>query len=154
MEPSTRRVVLAGAIAAVASGVPSTAWALLTGTDVLEATRAAGTLLPRRRTRPSVVGGAVAHLVISSVWTTAFALAARRWRLSAPRGAAAALGIAALDLEVIGRRYPAIAALPRRAHWTDHVVFGAVLGGVLNRGRGRVADGQVDCCSSRISLAS
>ena len=40
----------------------------------------------------------------------------------------AGLGIAALDLIVLGRRFPAIAALPQGPQWADHVAFGAVLG--------------------------
>jgi hypothetical protein len=74
----TRRILTAGVAAAVVSGLPSTAWTLITGGDPLAATRAAGTLLPGRRRRPSVLGGAVAHLVVSSFWTTVLAAAARR----------------------------------------------------------------------------
>jgi hypothetical protein len=43
------------------------------------------------------------------------------------------LGIAALDLELIGRRYPHIAALPRLPQWLDHMAFGALLGAMLGR---------------------
>lgn len=121
----------AGAVAAIISGVPSTAWARLTGADPLAATRAAGTLLPGRRERPSLVGGAIVHVAISAAWTAAFGLAPRRWRWGAARGAVAGLGIATLDLVVVGRRFPGIASLPRAAQWADHVAFGAVLGHAL-----------------------
>lgn len=46
-------------------------------------------------------------------------------------GAAAGLAIAALDLGLIGRRVPAVAALPQAPQWADHVAFGAAVGAVL-----------------------
>jgi hypothetical protein len=119
--------------AAIVSGVPSTVWAVVQGDDPLAATRAAGTLIPGRRRRPGILGGVVVHVAVSSFWTTMLALAARRWRLTAVRGALAGLGIAAMDLGVVGRRYPAIAALDTHAQLADHVVFGAVLGHLLAR---------------------
>lgn len=127
------RLVRAGALAAVVSGLPSTTWAVVTGRDLLAATRAAGTVLPGRRERPGIGAGVVVHVAVSAVWTTAFGWASRRWRLGAGRGAVAGLAIAALDLEVLGRRYPAIDALPRAPQWADHAVFGAVLGRMLAR---------------------
>lgn len=128
---------MAGLFAGLVSGLPSTTWAIVTRRDPLAATRAAGTVLPGHQGRPSLVGGIVVHAGVSAVWTTAFGLAARRWRLGALRGALAGLGIAALDLGVLGRRYPAIAALPSGPQWADHVVFGAVLGHMLT---GRTVD--------------
>jgi hypothetical protein len=115
--------------------MPSTGWALITGADPLAATRAAGTLLPGRSDRPSVVGGVIVHIGISATWTAGFALAAHRWRMSAVRGAVVGLGIAALDLGVVGRRFPRVTALPKSAQWADHVVFGAVLGHALRPNR-------------------
>ena len=128
-----RSLLKGGALAAITSGLPSTAWALLTGADPLAAARAAGMLLPGRRERPSFVGGVIVHVAVSAAWTTAFGLAAHRWRLGPVRGATAGLGIATLDLVVIGRHIPRIAALPRPAQWADHVTFGAVLGLVLRQ---------------------
>jgi hypothetical protein len=46
-------------------------------------------------------------------------------------GGVAGLVIAAIDLEVVGRRHPAIRALPRVPQWLDHVAFGAIVGGLL-----------------------
>ena len=127
----TRRLVRGGGLAAISGGLPSTAWALLTRGDPLAAARAAGTLVPGRRERPNLFFGAIVHIGISAAWTTAFGLVGRRWRWGTVRGAAAGLGIAALDLVVFGRRFPSIAALPQGAQWADHVVFGAVLGRAL-----------------------
>ena len=126
----------AGVVAAAFSGVPSTAWAIVRGRDPLGAARAAGTLVPGCRRRPNLVGGVAAHLVISAVWTIAFAFVAgrRRQDWSAASGAAAGLAIAALDLGVVGRRYPAIAALPVGPQLADHAAFGALLGGAMRRG--------------------
>jgi len=50
-------------------------------------------------------------------------------------GAVAGLGIAALDLSVIGRRIPAIRALPQGRQWADHVAFGIAVGLVLQKRR-------------------
>lgn len=129
-------IARAGVIAAVVSGVPSTAHALFTGGDVLAATRAAGTLLPGRRHRPGVVAGLVAHIFVSAFWTGVLAAAGRRHRLGVLRGAAAGLAIAALDLGVAGRAYPAVRALPTLPQVLDHLVFGAVTGALLDRPHG------------------
>ena len=125
------RPIAAGAVAAAFSGAPSTAWALARGNDPLAAARAAGTLVPGQRHRPNLLGGVAAHLAISAVWTSAFAVAGRRWRWNAASGAVAGLAIAALDLGVVGRRYPAIAALALGPQLADHAAFGALLGGSL-----------------------
>ncbi|WP_245805200.1 hypothetical protein [Amycolatopsis australiensis] len=112
------------------SGLPSTTHALLTGRDVLAATRAAGTLLPGRRDRPGVAAGLVAHVVVSAAWTAVLAATGRR---GAGRGAVAGLAIAALDLGIAHRAYPAVRALPRLPQLLDHLVFGAVTGALLDR---------------------
>lgn len=138
--PANRRartwgeIALATAAAATLSGLPSTTWAVITGGGILDATRAAGTLIPGRRDRPSLVGGVVSHIVVSSFWTTVIATAAPRHRRLRPReGAAAGLLIAALDLGLIGRHYPAISALPAVPQWIDHAAFGALAAACLSR---------------------
>ncbi|MEU8637099.1 hypothetical protein AB0C38_33425 [Amycolatopsis sp. NPDC048633] len=133
---SGRRAARAGALVAVVSGIPSTAHALLTGRDALAATRAAGTLLPGRRDRPGVAAGLIAHIVVSAAWTGVLTATARRHRLGLLRGAAAGLVIAALDLGVADRAYPAVRALPRAPQVLDHLVFGAVIGALLDRPHG------------------
>jgi hypothetical protein len=129
---SPRRAARAWAVAAVASGLPSTLHALATGGDVLRATRAAGTLVPGRRDRPGLVAGVAVHLVVSAGWTAALAAVDRRHHLGALGGGAAGLVISAFDLEVAGRRHPAIRSLPRLPQWLDHVAFGALVGALLS----------------------
>lgn len=119
--------VKAGLVAAILSGAPSTLHALATKTDVLAATRAAGSLLGR----PTITRGALAHVAISAGWTAVLTAVHHRRPLTAGTGALAGLAIAALDLEVVGRRYPAIRALPRWPQWADHIAFGALVGGLL-----------------------
>lgn len=137
-------VLLVGAAAALGSGLPSTVHALVTGGDLLQATRAAATLVPGRRDRRErqdrrdrreVMTGVVVHLAVSAGWTTVLTAVDRRRRLGLLGGVTAGLLIAALDLEIIGRTRPAIRALPRLPQWLDHIAFGAIVG-VLLGGRG------------------
>ncbi|RAS62409.1 hypothetical protein C8D87_108230 [Lentzea atacamensis] len=106
-------------LAAVLSGVPSTVHALATGDDPLRATRAAGSLVGG-----GAGAGVVVHLAVSAWW--AFVLTRLRVR-GVVGGAVAGLLIAALDLEVIGRRNSQIRALPKVPQWLDHVAFGVLV---------------------------
>jgi hypothetical protein len=126
----------AGSVAAILSGAPSTAHALLTGRDPLEASLAAGTLVLRGEQRPVrlLVAAFPAHVALSLGWALVLAVALpRRWT---PAWATlAGLGIAALDLGVIGRRFPRIRALPQVPQVLDHLAYGAVVGSVLTARR-------------------
>jgi len=127
----------AGAVAAVLSGAPSTLHALATGASPWEATLAAGTLvLPGERRPAALVLAAVpAHTAISLGWGVVLSLVLPRQRTIAA-GALAGLAIAALDLGIVGRRYPRIRALPTWPQVADHVAYGAVVGAVIARRRG------------------
>jgi hypothetical protein len=127
--------VVAGAVAALPSGLPSTLHALLTGRDPLEATAAAGTLLlPREGRTPVLVAAAVpVHLALSLGWGVVLARTLRRPTVA--RGVAARLAIAALDLGIVGRRFPRIRALPLLPQLADHAAYGAVAAAVLRRRR-------------------
>lgn len=125
------RIATAGVVAATFSGLPSTVHAVLTGRDLLAATRAAGTLLPGRRERPNAIAGVAVHLAVSALWTAVLATVDRRYHLGIRGGAAAGALIATLDLEILGRGNPAIRALPRAPQWLDHVAFGALVGALL-----------------------
>ena len=128
--------IAAGAVAAVVSGLPSTAWAVAAGHDPLEATLAAGTLLLPNETRRArlVAAAAPVHATLSVGWAIVLA------RLLPPRrtvaaGALAGLGIAALDLGVAGRAFPRIRSLPLLPQLADHLVYGATVGFVVARRR-------------------
>lgn len=127
-----RNAIRAGAWAAVLSGAPSTVHALATGRDPLEATKAAGSILfPREcRTLPLVAAAAPVHLAVSFGW----ALVLAHLRVRGPfAGAVAGLAIAALDLGVVGRRFPRVRALPLGPQILDHLAYGAVVGLMLER---------------------
>ncbi len=114
------------------SGAPSTTTALLTGRDPLEAVRAAGSLVGS----PTLGAGAVVHVALSLAWGVALAAVLPR-RRSLLWGAGAGAAIAALDLGVVGRRFPPIRDLPKLPQIADHVAYGAVVGAVLSDCRSR-----------------
>lgn len=117
----------AAGVAGLFSGAPSTVHALVTGRSVVAAARAAGALLGR----PTLPRGVLAHTVLTAGWTTVLVAVLPR-RRAAAWGALAGLAIGALDLGVVGRRVPAIAALPTGPQLLDHLVFGALVGAVLS----------------------
>lgn len=124
--------VRAAVVAGVVSGVPSTLHALVTGRDPLAATLAAGALvLPReRRPLPLVVVAVPVHFAISLWW--AFLLSrVLRGRASVVRGALGGVVIAAVDLRLPGRRFAPVRRLALGPQVADHVVFGAVVGGMV-----------------------
>jgi hypothetical protein len=128
-----RRAILQGAaVASVASGVPSSAYALLRGRDPraegLTATRAIGTLVWPGT--PGLARGALAHGAVSFAVGGALGVTLpRRW--SVAWGALAGLAIGWVNLAVIApRRYPAIASLPLGPQLADNAAFGAIFAAV------------------------
>ena len=128
--------LVAGAVAAVLSGAPSTLHALATRSSPLEATLAAGTLLLPRERRPLrlALAAVPVHVSLSLGWALALAAILSRRRTVAC-ATVAGVAIAALDLGVVGRRYPRIRALPLVPQVLDHVAFGATVGAVLSARR-------------------
>jgi hypothetical protein len=128
--------VVAGAAAALVSGVPSTLHAILSGIDPLEASLAAGTLLLPDERRPSrlLPAAMTAHAGLSLGWAFVLAVSLPR-RHPLPWSAVAGLGIAALDLGVVGRRLPRIRVLPLLPQVLDHVAYATTVGCVLSRRR-------------------
>jgi hypothetical protein len=131
-------VLVAGLAGAALSAVPSTAWTLLRGGDLLESGRAAGSIaLPASAPGALRLAAAVpVHLALSLGWAAVLAAAVPRGRELAGC-AAGGLAIAALDLAVIGRRLPAIRALPQGRQWADHLAYGVTVGAVLRQRRQR-----------------
>jgi hypothetical protein len=116
--------------ATLLSGLPSTLYALSTGNDVWEATRAAGAmLLPSNASLSKLVlAAAVVHSTVSLFWAIVLAhsLPRRRIGLSA---IAASVAIALLDLLVIAPMYfPEVAALDFWPQLADHIMWGAAFG--------------------------
>jgi len=126
--------LLAGLAGAFTSGLPSTAITLARGEDVLDGARAAGTLLlwRERRTLPLLAAAVPVHLALSLGWAVALdrVLPPGREPLG---GVLGGLAIAALDLQLIGRRLPRIRSLPQGRQWADHVAYGLTVGVVLRR---------------------
>ncbi|MCA1726271.1 MAG: hypothetical protein LC722_01030 [Actinobacteria bacterium] len=123
----------AGAVAAALSGGPSTIHAALTGRDLLDTIRAAGSIaLPDGTERQQLLAAPFVHGALSLGWGVALSLALPR-RHAVAWGFVAGVGIAALDLGLIGRRYPQIRALPQAPQVADHIAFGAIVGWVLGR---------------------
>ena len=120
------------------SGAPSTLWAVVADDDPFAATLAAGSLLRPEETRRGrlLCAATVAHLALSAGWTIALTRLPRR---TVTAGALAGLGIAALDLGIAhasrSPRFAAIRALPVAPQVADHVAFGALVGGLLDRSR-------------------
>jgi len=133
-----RDAIVAGAVASVLSGVPSTLHALATGANPLEASLAAGTLLLPHEERASrlLPAALAAHGALSLGWALVLA-ASLPQRHAVAWSVAGSLAIAALDLGVVGRRYPRIRALPLAPQVLDHVAYGATVGLLVSRRRAR-----------------
>ncbi len=128
--------MVAGAAGGLFAGVPSTAYALATRRSPIEATVAAGTLVLPGESRPVVLIAAAlpVHAALSVGWAGVLAamLPARPSRgVAAAIGAAAGLVIAAVDLGLVGRRFPRIRALPMPPQVADHVAYGVTVGLVV-----------------------
>ena len=134
---SRRDIAYAWLAATVFSGIPSTLYALATGTDAFEATRAAGAMLVPRDS-PSLVlfaAAALVHSTVSLFWALVFAsVLPRRHILTwSVLGAAA---VALLDLRAIAPVFfPSVAALAFWPQFADHLMWGACLGFTLLRCR-------------------
>ena len=118
--------LVAGAVAAVLSGAPSTAVALATGRDPFEAIRAAGSLVGS----PTLGAGLAVHAAVSLGWGVVLGAVLPR-RRPVLWGAVGGGAIALLDLGVVGRRFAPIRSLPAVPQVVDHLAFGAVVGAVV-----------------------
>jgi len=112
--------------------------ALVTGGDPVEASLAAGSLvLPNEtRTEPLLVAAALTHGALSLGWAAVLARTLPRGH-ERSTGVLAGFAIAAVDLGVVGRRFPRISALPLAPQVADHLAFGLIVGSVLSKGRRR-----------------
>jgi hypothetical protein len=127
-----RQLFYAWLLATLLSGIPSTLYALLTGGDPLEATRAAGAMvgLPG-----SIAAAALVHASVSLFWTVALWVALP-YRHTTLWAVLASAGIAVLDLKVIAPAlFPEVAALAFWPQLADHFMWGACAGIALRNGR-------------------
>jgi hypothetical protein len=126
----------AGTAGAVLSGVPSTVVTLARRESLLDGATAAGSILlpAERRTAPLIAAAVPVHLALSFGWAALMAVLLPR-RATVPCAVAGGLAIAALDLEIVGRAFPRIRALPQARQWADHVAFGLAVGIVVRRRR-------------------
>ena len=83
---------------------------------------------------PLLAAGAPVHLALSLGWAGVFA-AVLPPRAEPLTGTLAGLAVAGLDLGVLGRLFPPIAALPQGRQWADHAAFGLSVGLVLRATR-------------------
>lgn len=139
-ESAVRDGLVAGAVAGIVSGAPSTLHALMTRRGALDAVAAAGRLvLPAGAPKGArVVAGGLVHAALSCGWGITLAHVLPRGR-EAVAGAAAGVVIAAFDLGIVGRRVDEIRALPLVPQVADHLAFGIVAGLVISECRGRAA---------------
>jgi hypothetical protein len=122
----TKRELLYGwLLATLLSGIPSTLYALLTASDALEATRAAGAMINRPG---SIAAAALVHSSVSLFWATVLWLLLP-YRRTALWALLASMGIALLDLRVIAPAFfPEVAALAFWPQLADHLMWGACVG--------------------------
>jgi hypothetical protein len=115
--------------ATLLSGVPSTLYALLSGRDVLEATRAVAAMFPL--TGHVLADAALVHLSVSAFWALVLALLLPERHLLA-WAVVASIAIGLLDLRVIAPLFfPEVAALEFWPQMADHMMWGLCFGGVL-----------------------
>ena len=119
-------------LATVLSGIPSTLYALFTGADPLEATRAAGAMVGRPE---SLAAAAAVHASVSLFWAAVLWLT----KIRTPPGALlASAAIAVLDLHIIAPAFfPDVAALGFWPQFADHLAWGACYSVGLSLGRPR-----------------
>ena len=132
----------AGSAATLLGGLPSTLYALWTGGDPLEAIRAAGTMIvaPDSSATRLFAAAVLVHCAVSFFWAAVLIrLIPRTCNILCFAVAAALIG--EFDLQVIGRHFAAIAALPFWPQLADHALWGTLLGGVLLLRRTRKRNG-------------
>lgn len=132
--------LVAGAVAAVLSGIPSTTVTVRRRGDVSASTRAAGQLLVGggRSDATMLTAGVAVHAALSLGWGVALSLVLPERRTVA-WGAVAGLAVAGLDLGTVGRRVEAVAALEAAPQVADHVAYGLVAAATVKARRARRA---------------
>jgi len=137
MADRLKTTLLAGGLAGVIGGIPSTVYLLVTGGDVFESLNAvvamvAGSELPVLQR--VAIAGAV-HFSLSFLWASVLAVLIPR-RAPIFGTLVGSVIIAFLDLKVIAPLYFAeVAALAFIPQLVDHLAWGATVGAVLRARR-------------------
>ena len=123
----------AAVLAGILGGIPSTAWALVTRGDAWEATLAVGAIVLGSDALFSrlIAAAIVFHGVMSFFWAAvlcAFLPPRRRMLWGLIAGAL----IAVLDILLIGQAIPAIRSLAFVPQLADHLMFGVIVGAVVD----------------------
>ena len=127
-----RDLLYAWLLATVLSGIPSTFWALLTGRDPLEATRAAAAMVSMP---DSIAAAALVHASVSLFWSVLLWLVLP-YRHTTLWAILASVAIAFLDLRLIAPVFfPEVAALELWPQLADHLMCGACVGLAFQYGR-------------------
>lgn len=134
-----RELLYAWLLATLLSGIPSTVYALLTGGDPTEATRAAGAMLlsSENSFEKLLLAATLVHALVSLFWAVVLWLTLPRrhtmlWALLA------SAAIALLDLRLIAPAFfPEVAALAFWPQLADHLMWGACYSVGLSLGRPR-----------------
>jgi hypothetical protein len=133
MDSEIKQVVMAGLIAGVVSGLPSTGYALLRGDDPLESTLAIGSLVTKSDDERVLVAAALPVHLAASLWWAVLLTYALPDRKRSLMGGFAGVAIALFDLRVVGRMFPRIHRLSLGAQIADHAAFGAIVGALTRR---------------------
>lgn len=102
----------------------------------IDATRAIATLVPPGR--PNLVVGAATHFGISAAFGQMLGCLLPR-RHSAAWGAAAGAAMGLAGIGLVGRRLPALRALPFGPQLADNIAFGVIFAAVADRPGGQAA---------------
>lgn len=126
--------VVAGLLAGSVAGLPSGLHAVRHG-YLLDLLRAPGALLaPRATTATQLALTVPVHSAIAAGWGVVLAATLPR-RGRVPWGTASGAAIAAIDIVAIGGRIPAIRRLPIAPQVADHLLYGALVGAILESRR-------------------
>ena len=128
--------LVAGLVAWPCSEVPSAAHAAWRGESWRRTDEAAGTLVLPREEAPDVLRrmGTALRVAVTLNWGVVLS----RWldrRHPVLHGAVSGAGLFAFQYVLVGRRRPAVRALPALPQLADQVVFGAAAGAVLSSRR-------------------
>ena len=126
----TTTLIYAWLIATILSGLPSTLYAFITGSELLGATLAAGAMLFPEETSTAklVLAAAIVHPAVSLFWACMLGLVLPQ-RHPAPWSIAASALIAFLDLRIIAPAwFPQVAALEFWPQFADHLMWGLCFG--------------------------